>query len=478
MNTIQQRLSQLPKVDEVLGDSRIAEYLETTSRTLVVDVIREVISRYRQQILQEGESAVSFDVDNFFHHLTGEIEERKKRSLRRVINGTGTILHTNLGRARLSVSAFDALQEASMGYSNLEYDVRKGERGSRHDHVELLLRQLTGAEAALAVNNNAAATMLCLSAMAKDREVIVSRGELVEIGGSFRIPDIMASSGAILREVGTTNKTRLSDYADAIGEETGVLMKVHTSNYRIVGFTSEVALKDLAKLGKESNLPVIYDMGNGLMTDLSGWGIDEPTVLSGLDDGADVILFSGDKLLGGPQAGIIAGKKEYIEKMKKHPLARVVRMDKLTIAALEATLREYLDEAKALQSIPVLRMITEPAKAVKERGIRLLEETGRTDHMELQVVPVQEQIGGGSAPSVVLDGFAVTIKSRIPAERIERQLRKQDIPIIARVTKGCVYIDMRTVGDDEIRIIAEALRQIDREVQEQSNRRMREEEDQ
>lgn len=320
--------------------------------------------------------------------------------------------------------------------------------------------------------------MLCLSAMAKDREVIVSRGELVEIGGSFRIPDIMKSSGAILREVGTTNKTRLSDYADAIGEETGVLMKVHTSNYRIVGFTSEVALKDLAKLGKESNLPVVYDMGNGLMTDLSGWGIDEPTVLSGLDDGADVILFSGDKLLGGPQAGIIAGKKEYIEKMKKHPLARVVRMDKLTIAALEATLREYLDEAKALQSIPVLRMITEPAKAVKERGIRLLEETGRTERMELQVVPVQEQIGGGSAPTVVLEGFAVTIKSRIPAERIERQLRKQEIPIIARVTKGCVCLDMRTVGDDEIRIIADALRQIDREVQEQSNRRMREEEDQ
>lgn len=463
MNKIQQRLSQLPKVDEVLGDSRIAEYLETTSRTLVVDAIREVISKYRQQILQEGESASSFDVDNFFYHLIHEIEERKKPSLRRVINGTGTVLHTNLGRARLCASALEALQEATMGYSNLEYDVRKGERGSRHDHIERLICQLMGAEAAVAVNNNAAATMLCLSAMACGREVIVSRGELVEIGGSFRIPDIMKSSGAILREVGTTNKTRLSDYANAIGEETGLLMKVHTSNYRIVGFTSEVELKELAKLGKETGLPVVYDMGNGLMADLSGWGIEEPTAVSGLRDGADVILFSGDKLLGGPQAGIIAGKKEYIEKMKKHPLARVVRMDKLTIAALEATLREYLDSAKALQNIPVLRMITESAKKVKERGIRLLEETGDMDHMELQVVPVQEQIGGGSAPTVVLEGFAVTIKSWIPAERIERQLRKQDIPIIARVTKGCVYIDMRTVGDDEIQVIAESLRRIDRE---------------
>ena len=459
MKNVQEILAQLPKVDEVLDDSRIAACLESAPRSLVVGAIRDVIGRYRQQILNNKESA-SFNVGNFFNDLTEEIKERNKPSLRRVINATGTVLHTNLGRARLSASAKDALKEATSGYSNLEYDVKKGERGSRHDHVEKLLKQLTGAEAAIAVNNNAAATMLCLSAMAAGHEVIVSRGELIEIGGSFRIPDIMESSGAVLREVGTTNKTKLTDYDNAISEETAILMKVHTSNYRIVGFTADVSLKELAQFGKEKCIPVVYDMGNGLMADLSVWGVDEPTIKGGLKDGADVILFSGDKLLGGPQAGIIAGKKEYIEKMKKHPLARVVRMDKLTIAALEATLREYLDEEKALQNIPVLGMITEPAEKVKARGEKLLQEAGEMDGFKLQIVPVQEQIGGGSAPATVIEGYAVQIESPVAAERIERQLRKNSLPIIARIAGGCVLLDMRTVADEEIGTIAKALQQI------------------
>ena len=461
MKNVQEILAQLPKVDEVMNDSRIAACLETASRSLVVDAVRDVIGRYRQQILGQKESA-SFDVDSFFCDLVEEIKERNKSSLERVINATGTILHTNLGRARLSVSAQGALQEAAQGYSNLEYNVKKGERGSRQDHVERLLRQIVGAEAAIAVNNNAASTMLCLSAMASGREVIVSRGELVEIGGSFRIPDIMECSGAVLREVGTTNKTKLFDYAGAINEETAVLMKVHTSNYRIMGFTADVSVKELAALGKERNIPVVYDMGNGLISDLTTWGVDEPTAAGALKDGADVILFSGDKLLGGPQAGIIAGKKEYIEKMKQHPLARVVRMDKLTVAALEATLREYLDEDKALQNIPVLRMITESAETVRKRGEKLLQEAGETERIHLQIVPVQEQIGGGSAPATVLDGFAVELDSRIPAERIERQLRKNETPIICRVAKGRVLLDMRTVDDAETELIAKALQRIGR----------------
>lgn len=460
MKNVQEILAQLPKVDEVLNDSRIEASLDKAPRSIVLDAVRDVIGRYRKQILKENGSADSFNADSFFDALTKEINDRNKPSLERVINGTGTILHTNLGRARLCKAAQEALQEIAWGYSNLEYDVQKGERGSRHDHVEKLLHQITGAEAVLAVNNNAAATMLCLSAMAGGHKVIVSRGELVEIGGSFRIPDIMESSGAVLREVGTTNKTRLSDYAGAIDEETAVLMKVHTSNYKIMGFTADVSVKELVKLGEAKGIPVVYDMGNGLMTDLSEWGIDEPVASSGIKAGADVILFSGDKLLGGPQAGIIIGKKKYIDKMKKHPLARVVRMDKLSIAALEATLREYLDEAKALQNNPVLRMITEPAEKVRERGERLLREMEDAHHMTLHVVPAQEQIGGGAVPAKTIDGWAVMIDSRIPAERIERQLRKNKIPIIARITKGRVLIDMRTVDDAEIQIIATALRQV------------------
>lgn len=462
MNKLQKMLAELPKVDEVLSDERVAELCYTVPRSLIVNTVRNVIDKERQRIVKGGEAADCFDVNNFFNVIFEEIEKRNKPNLKRVINATGTILHTNLGRARLCKTAINAIQEITEGYSNLEYDIAKGERGSRYKHVEELILQITGAEAAIAVNNNAAATMLCLSAMAEDKEVIVSRGELVEIGGSFRIPDIMASSGAKLVEVGTTNKTKIADYIKAITEDTAAIMKVHTSNYRIVGFTSEAKLIELVELGKKKNLPVIYDMGSGLITDLTDYGIDEPTVLDGLKNGVDVMLFSGDKLLGGPQAGIIAGKKKYIDLMKKHSLARVVRMDKLTIAALEATLRSYLDIEKAKKEIPALKMITESIDSVKRRGERLIDLIADAEILHGEIILAEEQVGGGSAPNSIIKGYAVKIDTSIPAEKIERLMRKSTVPIIGRILRGNVCLDMRTVMDSELEVIADCLMDIDR----------------
>ena len=345
-----------------------------------------------------------------------------------------------------------------------EYDVKRGSRGSRHDHVEKILTKITGAEAAMVVNNNAAATMLCLSALAKDKEVIVSRGELVEIGGSFRVPEIMEQSGARLMDVGTTNKTKPSDYLNAYHEgETGALMKVHTSNYRILGFTQEVELPEMVELGKKLNLPVIYDMGSGLMADLTDCGVDEPTVLDALKTGIDVILFSGDKLLGGPQGGIIAGKKEYIDKMKAHPLARAFRVDKMTLAAMEATFFEYSDILQARKTIPVLNMITTPAAELKDKAERLAGEIRRTTHhFTVEVEACKDQVGGGSAPTVLLDGYAVAVQGRTLApEKIERLLRKEEIPIIIRITHNQVYLDVRTIREDEFEYIVAAFTAMD-----------------
>lgn len=312
----------------------------------------------------------------------------------------------------------------------------------------------------MVVNNNAAATMLCLSAMADGKEVIVSRGELVEIGGSFRIPDIMGRSGAKLVEVGTTNKTRLRDYSKAITEETAALMKVHTSNYRIVGFTAEVELDELTTLGKEKGLPVIYDMGGGLIADLSSYGINEPTVKAGIETGIDVILFSGDKLLGGPQAGIIAGKKVWIDKMKKHPLTRVLRIDKMTLAALEMTFRAYQDQGKMWQEIPTLRMLTENKETMIKKGEKLLSLLEKYSFYQGELAPAQEQVGGGSAPTVMLQGIAVKLSCSMTAEKLDRKLRQGETPIVGRIIKGNVYLDMRTVSEDELEVIAEVLADI------------------
>ena len=428
---------------------------------MIVESVREVIAEERAKILNGSGSAPAFDEEAFFQAITERISQKKRPSLINVVNATGVVLHTNLGRAGLSPSACANVMKIAKGYSTLEYNVKKGARGSRHSHVESLICKITGAEAAMVVNNNAAATMLCLSAMAEDKEVIVSRGELVEIGGSFRIPDIMARSGAKLVEVGTTNKTKIADYKHAITEETAAIMKVHTSNYRIVGFTAEADLAELTALGKESGLPVIYDMGSGLLVDLSSYGIKEPTVGESLKTGIDVILFSGDKLMGGPQAGIIAGKKSLINQMKNHPLARVVRIDKMTLAALESTCRTYLDQEKALKEIPALRMLSEDIQSMRSRGEQLKALLDDSMFFKCRVVEAAEQVGGGSAPTTELKGIAVKRETEIPAEKIERLLRKNNIPIIARIIRDAVYFDMRTVADEELPIIAEAMAAIE-----------------
>ena len=456
-------LRKIPKIDEVLQDERLFFFTESTPRSVIVDSVREVIEELRKDILEGKRNQVGTK-ETLMTEIVARITGKKKKSLRRVINATGVVLHTNLGRANLSDKACESIMDVARNYTNLEYDVKRGSRGSRHDHVEKILTKITGAEAAMVVNNNAAATMLCLSALAKDKEVIVSRGELVEIGGSFRVPEIMEQSGAKLMDVGTTNKTKPSDYLNAYHEgETGALMKVHTSNYKILGFTQEVELPEMVELGKKLNLPVIYDMGSGLMADLTEYGVDEPTVLDALKTGIDVILFSGDKLLGGPQGGIIAGKKEYIDKMKAHPLARAFRVDKMTLAAMEATFFEYSDIRQARKTIPVLNMITTPAKELKDKAERLAEAIrGVTHNFTVEVEACKDQVGGGSAPTVLLDGYAVAIQGRaLTPEKIERLLRKEEIPIIVRITHNQVYLDVRTIREDEFEYIVAAFLAMD-----------------
>ena len=458
MENRQSLLRGLPKIDELLLDEQLVFFMESTPRAVVVDTAREIIDDLRKDILS-GEKEEIPDRDEIVSEICERITGKKKHNLRTLINATGVVLHTNLGRANLCRAAVESVLSVADSYSNLEYDIKKGARGSRHDHVEKIITRITGAEAAMVVNNNAAATMLCLSAMAAGKEVITSRGELVEIGGSFRIPDIMEQSGAHLKEVGTTNKTKPSDYRNAFDpEKTGAFMKVHTSNYRIVGFTQEVTLKEMVALGKEYDLPVIYDMGSGLMADLTRYGVDEPTVIDALNDGADVVLFSGDKLLGGPQGGILIGKKEYIDKMKKHPLARAFRVDKMTLAAMEATFFEYLDMEDAKRNIPVLRMITIPEEELIQKAelIRNAIET-ETDHFALNICSCKDQVGGGSAPTVKLSGVAVSVSSEtLSAEKLERLLRKADTPVIVRVAHDEVLLSVRTIREEEIPAVASA----------------------
>ena len=459
MDNRQLLLRGLPKIDELLLDEQLVFFMESTPRSVVVDAAREIIDELRREILS-GEREDTPEKDELIAEICDRITGKKKRNLRTLINATGVVLHTNLGRSNLCRAAVESVTAVADSYSNLEYDLKRGARGLRHDHVEKIIAKITGAEAAMVVNNNAAATMLCLSAMAFGKEVITSRGELVEIGGSFRIPGIMEQSGAHLKEVGTTNKTKPSDYRNAYDpEKTGALMKVHTSNYRILGFTQEVTLKEMVDLGKEMNLPVIYDMGSGLMADLTRYGVDEPTVLDAVNDGADVVLFSGDKLLGGPQGGILIGKREYIDRMKKHPLARAFRVDKMTLAAMEATFFEYLDMENAKKTIPVLQMITVSGEELQNKADRLIEAIkARTDAFTLGSEPCKDQVGGGSAPTVRLNGIAVSIASdTVPAERLERLFRRAETPVIVRVAHDKVLLSVRTIKEEEIETAASAV---------------------
>ncbi len=466
MNSKSKNLKEIPKIDEILQADSLAEFFYDTPRIIIVDSVREVIDEYRQEILNgSDDNPKTCTFDQLVNRAINAIREKNNKRLIKVINATGVVLHTNLGRARLSKKMCDSVVETAMNYTTLEYDIIRGERGSRHEYVEKLVCLITGTEAAMVVNNNAAATMLCLSAIGANKEVIVSRGELVEIGGSFRVPDVMAQSGCVLKEVGTTNKTNINDYNSAINDNTAALMKVHASNYKIVGFTKDVSLEELVELGKETQLPVIYDMGSGLMIDLSEYGIDEPSVKKSVSTGIDVILFSGDKLLGGPQGGIIAGKKKYIDAMKKHPLARVVRIDKMSIAAMESAFREYLDENNAKVTIPVLNMLTKSREELVETANNMvLELKSHLQHLNVSSVNTKNRVGGGSAPETILYGAAVEIStSNVKIEKIERRLRRAEIPIIGRINKDKLYLDVRTVTEKEMRIIIDTLIEIDKE---------------
>lgn len=457
-------LRKLPKVDELLMNEKVIEASSGLLREQVVDVIRTVIETVRKEILGSDEaldeSYVSYDM--VADKVIQAVRNSHVKSLRRVINGTGVVLHTNLGRAKLSKSAMEAVAEVADKYSTLEYDPAKGGRGSRHVHVEKIIEKITGAEAAMVVNNNAAATMICLAAMGRGKEMVISRGELVEIGGSFRIPEIMEESGAHLAEVGTTNKAKLSDYRGRINENTGAIMKVHTSNYKIIGFTEEVPLKELVKLGREENLPVIYDMGSGLMINLRDYGIEEPTVREAMADGADIILFSGDKLLGGPQGGVIIGKKKYIDMMKSHPLARILRVDKMTLSAMEATFKEYYDDENAKEKIPVLSMLTRSEEKLKTDAEKLLEMIKKeAPALDAKVEATEDVVGGGSAPATVLKGYSVSVQwNEASSQEIERRLRMDALPIIVRINHDKVLFDVRTIAEDEYRIIADRLKRI------------------
>lgn len=451
----------IPKVDVLLENQDIVTLIENHHRDVVVDVIREEIDKLRNFIKENDDvNLIETKINNLIENIKISTEKVYSYNIKKVINGTGTILHTNLGRAIISKKHADYLSEVVTSYSNLEYDLEEGKRGERYSHFEKLICKITGAEAAMAVNNNAAAVMLVLSSMAAEREVIVSRGELVEVGGKFRIPDVMKSSNAHLVEIGTTNKTHLEDYEDAISENTGAFLKVHTSNFKILGFTESVSIEELCKLGREKDIPVIEDIGSGVLIDLSEYGLEyEPTVQDSIKAGVDVVSFSGDKLLGGPQAGIIVGKKKYIDKMKKNPLTRAFRIDKFTATILEMIFHEYLNEEDAIKNIPVLSLITKDLKEIEKNTNDLFNKIEKLkDVADINVEDTLSQIGGGSLPAERIKSKSVTIMPKnISTQSLEAKLRAGKNPVVGRISEEKLILDMRTVLEDEIDILAQKL---------------------
>lgn len=451
----------IPKVDVLLENSDIVTLIENHHRDVVVDVIREEIDKLRNFIKENDDiNLIEEKINNLIENIKISTEKVYSYNIKKVINGTGTILHTNLGRAIISKKHADYLSEVVTSYSNLEYNLEEGKRGERYSHFEKLICKITGAEAAMAVNNNAAAVMLVLSSMAAEREVIVSRGELVEVGGKFRIPDVMKSSNAHLVEIGTTNKTHLEDYEDAISENTGAFLKVHTSNFKILGFTESVSIEELCKLGREKDIPVIEDIGSGVLIDLSKYGLEyEPTVQDSIKAGVDVVSFSGDKLLGGPQAGIIVGKKKYIDKMKKNPLTRAFRIDKFTATILEMIFHEYLNEEDAIKNIPVLSLITKDLKEIEKNANDLFNKIEKLkDVADINVEDTLSQIGGGSLPAERIKSKSVTIMPKnISTQSLEAKLRAGKNPVVGRISEEKLILDMRTVLEDEIDILAQKL---------------------
>jgi L-seryl-tRNA(Ser) seleniumtransferase len=455
----------LPAVDEILEMKEIKED-SSLPRPLLVEVIRNVLSEYRDSLRQ---GTIQYENSHLLKKavisdIISYIKKNARPVLQPVINATGVVLHTNLGRAVLSEAARCAVDMVASGYSNLEINLETGLRGSRYSHVEELLRKLTGAEDCIVVNNNAAAVLLALDTLAKGKETIVSRGELVEIGGAFRIPEVMERSGSKLVEVGTTNKTYVCDYEKAITDETGLLLKVHTSNYRVIGFTHQVKLHELAQLGQKNKIPVMEDLGSGCFYDLRITGIgDEPTVPQAVHTGADIITFSGDKLLGGPQAGIIVGKEKYISLMKKNPLNRALRIDKMTVAALEATLRSYLDPKEAAREIPVIEMLTRPLSALKEQAETMgkMLQSQLKDCLDIKVEAGVSQVGGGSLPTCELPTWLLLMRPKQHSvDYFAAALRRGNPAVLVYIREGLMVMDPRTVMPTQYKDLAEAMKQV------------------
>ncbi len=455
-------LRQIPSVDELLAQPRLASLAKRVDRSLLLEVTRSTLAALRAKIATDTQTLVlRLDTASLEEHITSAVEQILSRSLQPVINATGVILHTNLGRAPLTEAAIEEFRRTATQYSNLEYDLEAGTRGKRDVHTAKLLERLTGAESAIVVNNCAAAVLLVLAALAKSGEVIVSRGELIEIGDGFRIPEIMAESGATLREVGTTNRTRIADYERAINEHTRLLLRVHPSNFQITGFAEKPSLEELAALSQRASLPLVEDLGSGCLVDLSAAGIAEPLVRHSIDAGVSVVMFSGDKLLGGPQAGIIAGKNEIVARIRRHPLFRALRVDKLTTAALAATLGAYLHAA--LDEIPALRMIRLTPQELKHRAENFLRELTPElplDEVELEITDGASLPGGGSTPTQSLPTKIIRIASaRHSAAQLEQRLRCSPtlISVIARVEDNRLALDLRTVFPEQESQLAQAL---------------------
>ncbi len=454
-------LRHLPKVDELLQNERLLSVTKKLNQEYLVQIIREEIECVRASILAETFPANHIDREEIISNIEKRIQKEFDFGLKKVINGSGVVLHTNLGRAPMPAAVKSALDEILYGYCNLEYEIDKGMRGSRHDHLKGLIQKLTGAEDVLVVNNNAAAVMLVLSTMAKGKEVIVSRGELVEIGGSFRIPKVMEHSGAILKEVGSTNKTHLHDYEESIGENTAALMKVHTSNFKIQGFTDSVSIKELRTLADRYDLPIIDDLGSGVFLDLRKYGIDyEPTVMDSLSAGADIVTFSGDKLMGSAQCGVIVGKSKYIAQMKKNNLLRALRVDKMTITALTATLSMYLDSSSIEKNIPVLQMLSQGIEVLRAKADRLHQQIISAKPQLAEIVEVtncQSMVGGGSLPTQLMKSFGIRIRPQESTGKFEERMRITAPHIVGRVEEDIYYLDMRTIFDEEIESVAKKI---------------------
>ena len=465
MSTPQDLLRRLPAVDRVLREDHLQSLADRLPQATLTGAVQQVIAELREQLQSGSGSCREEDLQpgQVASRAAQICQELLQPSLRRVINATGTLLHTNLGRAPLSEQALQAINDVAVGYSNLELDLESGLRGERFSHVEQLLSQLTGAEAAMVVNNNAGAVLLALSALGNGREAIVSRGELVEIGGAFRIPEVMEAGGVYLREVGASNRTHLQDYQRAINERTALLLKVHTSNYRVVGFTSSVPARELVPLARDHELILMEDLGSGMLSDLTCFGLpEEPTVTEVLAAGVDLVTFSGDKLLGGPQSGILVGRRELIQRIKRHPLARALRIDKLTLAALEATLRLYLEPERALTSIPLLQMFAASPQQQLQRCRELrdqLMEAGVGAGMQL--VEDVARVGGGAMPLAELADWALEIEPLgKSAEALARELRAGRPAVVGRIQNDRLLVNLRAVTSEEQRILLRVLTEL------------------